>query len=78
MVILTLSFQPLAAALLVVRGTWWREPGVFIYNIYKIVLLILINRSHHAKHWGRWPEPKLTIQRSNWQVPYFEVFFVDL
>ena len=31
MAILTLSFQPLAAALLIVKDTWWQEPGVFTY-----------------------------------------------
>jgi len=32
MVILTLSFQPLAAALLFVQDTWWREIGITIKN----------------------------------------------
>jgi len=32
MVILTLSFQPLAAALLIVKDTWWQDPGVFSYT----------------------------------------------
>jgi hypothetical protein len=31
MVVLTLSFQPLAAALLVVKDVWWQEPSAFLY-----------------------------------------------
>jgi hypothetical protein len=38
MVLLTLTFQPLAASLLVVRDTWWTSPSM------RNVLLIL--RSH--------------------------------
>jgi len=34
MVILTLSFQPLAAALLIVKDIWWQVPGVFNYMRY--------------------------------------------
>ncbi|KAJ3788686.1 hypothetical protein GGU10DRAFT_285725 [Lentinula aff. detonsa] len=32
MVLLTLSFQPLAGALLIVRNTWWQMPDINIHN----------------------------------------------
>ena len=34
MVLLSLAFQPLAAALLVVKDTWLQEPGVFLQFIW--------------------------------------------
>jgi len=43
MVVLTLSFQPLASALLDVKDVWWQEPSVFCYIIFlKIDVLMII------------------------------------
>ncbi|KAF8156670.1 hypothetical protein B0H34DRAFT_471221 [Crassisporium funariophilum] len=38
MVVLSLSFQPLAAALLVVRDTWWQDPDMVLSNVAAIGL----------------------------------------
>ncbi|KAF9459137.1 hypothetical protein BDZ94DRAFT_1060738 [Collybia nuda] len=38
MVILSLAFQPLAAALLVVKDTWWQEPDVTLKSLQAIGL----------------------------------------
>ncbi|KAF5390631.1 hypothetical protein D9757_002631 [Collybiopsis confluens] len=38
MVLLTLSFQPLASALLIVRNTWWQLPDMTVHNLAHIGL----------------------------------------
>jgi hypothetical protein len=34
--LLALTFQPLAAALLTTKDTWWHAPGLFLYAAFEI------------------------------------------
>lgn len=65
MLLMTLTFQPLAAALFVVKDTYWGEPGeptTITDHALQIRQLMVVLRHGSKYAINRWAEPECTIQ----------------